>query len=200
MSGTTFRALVILTLGLTASLGVHAQDAKTKAAACGACHGADGNSVNPDWPNLAGQHSEYLVTQLTYFKSGERKNVNMNAMAAPLSPEDMKDIAAYFAAQTVKVPNVDAASTAAGAALYRGGNKSTGVAACMSCHGPGGAGNPASKVPALRGQHAKYTVTQLQAYKSGERAAGQASIMVSVAKGLSTQEMEQLAAFIEGLH
>ena len=200
MSGTIIRALVIFTLSLTASSGVYAQDAKTKAAACAACHGPDGNSVNPDWPNLAGQHSEYLVTQLGYFKSGERKNVNMNAMAAPLSPEDMADIASYFAAQSVKVPSVDAAATAPGAALYRGGNKATGVAACMACHGPDGAGNPAAKVPALRGQHAKYTVTQLQAYKSGERAAGQASIMATIAKGLSTQEMEQLAAFIEGLH
>ena len=200
MSGTIIRALVIFTLSLTASSGVYAQDAKTKAAACAACHGPDGNSVNPDWPNLAGQHSEYLVSQLGYFKSGERKNVNMNAMAAPLSPEDMADISAYFAAQSVKVPSVDAAAAAPGAALYRGGNKTTGVAACMACHGPDGAGNPSAKVPALRGQHAKYTVTQLQAYKSGERAAGQASIMVAVAKGLSTQEMEQLAAFIEGLH
>jgi cytochrome c553 len=192
--------MLIFSLALSAPLGASAQDAKTKAAACGACHGPDGNSVNPDWPKLAGQHPDYIVTQLEYFKSGQRKNVNMNAMAAPLSPEDMADIAAYFSSQTLKIGSVDAASAAPGGGLYRGGNKASGVPACMACHGPNGAGNPAAKMPSLRGQHAKYTVTQLLAYKSGERAAGQASMMATIASRLTAQEIEQVAAYLEGLH
>jgi len=200
MFRTTIRAMLIFSLALTAPLGANAQDAKTKAAACGACHGPDGNSVNPDWPKLAGQHPDYIVTQLEYFKSGQRKNVNMNAMAAPLSPEDMADVAAYFSSQTLKIGSVDAATAAAGAGLYRGGNKASGVPACMACHGPNGAGNPAAKMPSLRGQHAKYTTTQLLAYKSGERAAGQASIMATIASRLTAQEIEQVAAYLEGLH
>jgi cytochrome c553 len=192
--------MLIFSLALSASVGANAQDAKTKAAACGACHGPDGNSVNPDWPKLAGQHPDYIVTQLEYFKSGQRKNVNMNAMAAPLSPEDMADVAAYFSSQTLKIGSVDAATAAAGAGLYRGGNKTSGVPACMACHGPNGAGNPAAKMPSLRGQHAKYTTTQLLAYKNGERAAGQASIMATIASRLTAQEIEQVAAYLEGLH
>ena len=70
----------------------------------------------------------------------------------------------------------------------------------MACHGPNGAGNPAAKMPSLRGQHAKYTTTQLLAYKNGERAAGQASIMATIASRLTAQEIEQVAAYLEGLH
>ena len=124
----------------------------------------------------------------------------MNAMAAPLSPEDMADVAAYYASQTLKIGSVDAATAASGGGLYRGGNQASGVPSCMACHGPNGAGNPAAKVPSLRGQHAKYTVTQLLAYKNGERAAGQASIMATIASRLTAQEIEQVAAYLEGLH
>ena len=200
MFATTIRVAATLALALAVSATATAQDAKTKAAVCSACHGPDGNSVNPDWPKLAGQHSEYLVSQLQAFKAGQRKNANMNPMAAPLSDQDMADIASYFSAQSVKIGSIEAAAAAPGAALYRGGNKATGVPACMACHGPNGAGNPTAKMPSLRGQHAKYTVTQLKAYKSGERANGQASIMNTIAARLTAAEMEQVAAFLEGLH
>lgn len=200
MFGSTVRAMLIFTLSLAGAASVQAQDAKTKAATCAACHGADGNSVNPDWPNLAGQHSDYLVAQLKLFKSGERKNANMNPMAAPLSEQDMSDIAAYFSSQTLKVASVDAAAAAPGAKLYQGGNSATGVPACMACHGPNGAGNPAARYPALRGQHAKYTTTQLLAYKNNERTAGQASVMTTIAARLTKQEIEQVASYLEGLH
>jgi cytochrome c553 len=198
----TLRTLLVLSLGLLAAGPGFAQDAKTKAAVCGACHGPDGNSVNPEWPNLAGQHPGYIVAQLKAFKSGVRKNANMNAMAAPLSDQDMQDLAGYFAGQTLKVPSVTAEAGAEGAKLYRGGNAQTGVPACMACHGPGGAGNPGANFPALRGQHAKYTVLQLNAYKSGERVTdeGQKQIMRGIAARMSAQEIEAVANYIQGLH
>lgn len=75
---------------------------KAKAAVCSACHGADGNSTNPLWPKLAGQHADYLVKQLKAFKSGERKDPSMGPMATPLSDADMANLAAYYASQTPK--------------------------------------------------------------------------------------------------
>ena len=200
MFRTTIRTLMVLSLGLLVSAPGFAQDAKTKAAACGACHGPDGNSVNPEWPNLAGQHPGYLVAQLQAFKGNVRKNPNMNAMAAPLSDQDMADVAGYFASQTLKVPSVDAEAAAAGGKLYRGGNAESGVPACMACHGPNGAGNAAANYPALRGQHAKYTSLQLNAYKSGERVTDQKELMRSIASRMTAAEIEAVAQFIQGLH
>ncbi len=195
-------SIKILFLGLTlVSATCLAGDGKTKAMTCSACHGMDGNSIaNPEWPSLAGQHASYIVTQLKAFKAGERKNVNMNAMAAPLSEEDMQDIADYYASQTISVASVDAAGTELGAKLYRGGNAATGVPACMACHGPNGAGNPGAVYPALRGQHAKYTTLQLNAYKGGERANGAAAIMGAIAARLTPEEIESVSKFIQGLH
>jgi len=200
MLGSTVRTILISSFGLLLCASALAQDAKTKAATCMACHGPDGNSVNPEWPSLAGQHASYLVAQLHAFKSGTRKNINMNAMVAGLSDQDMIDIAGYFSAQPIKVASIDATAAATGVGLYRGGNPTTGVPACMACHGPDGAGNPAAQVPALRGQHAKYTTLQLAAYKSGERSTDRAAIMRTIAGRLSEQEAAQVAAFIEGLH
>ncbi len=200
MFRTTIRTLLVVSLGLVAAQGALAQDAKTKAATCGACHGPDGNSVNPEWPNLAGQHPAYVIAQLQAFKGNVRKNPNMNAMAAPLSDQDMADLAGYFAGQTLKVPSVDAEAANAGAKVYRGGNAETGVPACMACHGPNGAGNAAANYPAVRGQHAKYTTLQLSAYKSGERATDPKSIMRSIAARMSAEEIDAVSRYIEGLH
>ena len=198
----TFRTLIVLSLGLLVAEPGFAQDARTKAAACGACHGPDGNSVNPEWPNLAGQDPGYLVAQLQAFKSGVRKNPNMSAMAAPLSDQDMTDLAGYFAGQTTKIASVDAEAAAEGAKLYRSGNAESGVPACMACHGPNGAGNAGADYPALRGQHAKYTSLQLNAYKSGERVTdeGQKQVMRTIAARMTAQEIEAVSRFIEGLH
>lgn len=75
---------------------------KAKSAVCTACHGADGNSTNPLWPKLAGQHAAYMVKQLKDFKSGARKDPVMAPMAAPLSDTDMENLAAYYASQKQK--------------------------------------------------------------------------------------------------
>ncbi|HSJ48677.1 MAG TPA: c-type cytochrome [Gammaproteobacteria bacterium] len=172
---------------------------KTKSASCVACHGADGNSMNPEWPTLAGQHPDYLVKQLRNFKDGDRNNALMSPMAAPLSDQDMQDLAAYYASQTAKPGQADPDLVEQGRQLYRGGNMSTGVAACIACHGPMGAGNPPANFPALAGQHAAYTVNQLKAFKRGERANDAGKMMQNIAAKMSEAEMQAVASYIQGM-
>jgi cytochrome c553 len=172
---------------------------KTKSASCVACHGADGNSMNPEWPSLAGQHPGYLVKQLRNFKDGDRNNALMSPMAAPLSEQDMQDLAAFYASQPAKPGQADAALLDKGRQLYRGGNMSTGVAACIACHSPTGAGNPAANFPSLRGQHANYTVGQLKAFKRGERANDAGKMMQNIAAKMTEEEMQAVASYIQGM-
>lgn len=177
-----------------------AQGAADKAQPCAACHGAAGISVNPEWPNLAGQHASYIAKQLGHFKAGTRKNDLMSAMAAGLSDEDMQALGAHFASQPPVVGTADEKLVAAGAAIYRGGNKTTGVPACMACHGPRGTGNPGAAYPALSGQHATYTERQLNAYKSGERSTDAGSIMRTIAARMTPEEIAAVASYVAGLH
>ncbi len=173
---------------------------------CAACHAADGNSVMPANPKLAGQHPEYLIKQLMNFqpaggKPPERNNAVMMGMASTLtSAEDMRNVAAYFAAQKAKpgaAQNKDTVAT--GQKLYRGGNIATGVPACGACHGPAGAGIPA-QYPRLSGQYADYTEAQLKAFRSGERANDPNQIMRTVAARMSDTEIKAVADYIAGLH
>jgi cytochrome c553 len=173
---------------------------------CAACHAADGNSVMPANPKLAGQFPEYLVKQLMNFKPAdgkpaERNNAVMMGMASTLtSMDDMRNVAAFFAAQTPKPgAATDKDLVAAGQKLYRGGNMSTGVPACAGCHGPIASGIPA-QYPRLSGQYAEYTVSQLMAFRSGERANDPQQMMRTVAARLSDQEIKAVADYIAGLH
>ncbi len=180
--------------------GGDASTGKTKSATCAGCHGADGNSVNPDWPNLAGQGAGYLDKQLKDFKQGARKNATMAPMAMALSEQDRADLAAFYASQPVKVGAADEALVEEGQKIYRGGNPASGLAACIGCHGPAGAGNPAAKFPAVGGQHAQYVVNQLNAFKSGERDNDAGKMMRNIAGKMSEQEMKAVASYIQGLH
>jgi cytochrome c553 len=171
----------------------------TKAAVCSACHGQNGHSVNGEWPNLAGQHTSYIVEQLKSFKSGRRVNAVMQPLVAGLSDEDMQDIAAYYASQTESGLEADPSYWKAGEKLYRGGVRERNVPACIACHGPIGRGNAPAKYPALRAQHAKYTLKQLRDYKSRERKTGPANIMQTIAGRLTEEEMRNLASYIQGL-
>jgi len=166
---------------------------------CGACHGADGNSTSPAYPNLAGQHPEYLAKQLAEFKSGVRKNAIMAPNVTKLSNEDMLNLAAYFSAQQPK-PRLakDAALVAEGLKLYKGGNAGSGVPACASCHGPAGAGIP-SQFPRLAGQHGKYVLAQLKNFRSGDRANDGGKMMQVIARKMTDQEMKAAAEYISGL-
>jgi cytochrome c553 len=178
-----------------------AEDGKSKALTCTACHGPEGNSVSAMWPNIAGQNAPYLLAQLKAFKDGSRMDPLMSSQAMLLSDQDMADLAVYFeslpgAAQAVK----DASLVDRGEALYRGGNVDKGVAACLACHGPSGDGNPAAKYPALKGQHADYTAKQLRDYAAGTRTTdGKTSIMRDIAARLSAADIEALSSYVQGL-
>lgn len=178
-----------------------ADDGKAKALTCTACHGPEGNSVNPLWPNIAGQNAPYILAQLNAFKEGSRKDPLMTSQAMLLADEDMADLAVYFeslpaAAQAVKDPN----TVGRGEGLYRGGNLDSGVAACMACHGPTGDGNPAAKYPALRGQHADYIAKQLRDYASGARTSdGKTQVMRDIAARLREDEIAAISSYVQGL-
>ncbi|HED18978.1 MAG TPA: cytochrome c4 [Gammaproteobacteria bacterium] len=173
---------------------------KVKSAACAGCHGADGNSVNPDWPKLAGQGENYLDKQLQDFKSGARKNATMAPMVAALTGQDMADLSAFFSSQTRQVGSADEKLVELGQKIYRGGNPASGVSACSGCHSPNGAGNPAASFPALSGQHAKYVETQLNAFKSGERSNDPGKMMRAIADRMTEKEIKAVASYMQGLH
>lgn len=177
-----------------------AKAGEAKAAACAACHGPKGASAMPAWPKLAGQGASYTYAQLKHFKDGSRKNPIMAGQAAALSDRDMQDLAAYFAAQE-HVPGVASKDAVAVAEkIYRAGVPERGVPACAACHGPTGAGNPAAGYPRVGGQHADYSTTQLNAYRSGERKAGANGQMMSeVASKLTDAEIAALASYLNGL-
>lgn len=176
-------------------------DGKTKAVRCFACHGPDGNSVNPQWPSIAGQHAPYIVRQLQAFQNGERTNILMSSQAITLTDQDIKDVAVFFAAQPAAAKSVaDPGLVEKGQALYRGGDKESGAAACLTCHGPTGRGNPAARYPLLRGQHATYIAATLREYATGARKSdGATKIMRDIAKRLSEDDIVAVASYVQGL-
>src|SRR6266849_7235854 len=171
---------------------------------CSACHGADGNSPTPANPKLASQVPEYLQKQLANFKPAagkraERENPIMGGMAASLSVEDMRDVAAYYSAQQVKpgaVRNQDV--FALGRKIWRGGDTTKGLPACAACHGASGAGLPA-QYPRLAGQYAEYTEAQLKAFRSGERRNDANGMMQAIAVRMSEPEIRAVADYVAGL-
>lgn len=167
------------------------------AAACVACHTADGSRGSPANPILQGQHPEYIVKQLKEFKSGKRKNPVMAGMAAPLSEDDMKHIAAFFASKSAKPGFAkNKATVSLGERIYRGGIIERQVPACSGCHSPNGAGIPA-QFPRVAGQHADYTEAQLVAFRSGARANG--PMMATIAQKMSDTDIKAVSDYIAGL-
>jgi len=173
------------------------------AKACVACHGTDGNSPAPINPKLAGQFPEYLEKQLNNFRpvngKAERTSPVMMGFAAALTPEDVRNVSAYYAAQQAKpgaAKNKD--TIALGQKLWRGGDVSRSVPACASCHGATGAGIPI-QYPRLAGQHAEYTEAQLKAFRSGERANDANRMMRAVAVKLTDAEIKAVADYVAGL-
>lgn len=192
-------ALCGLAVSATAPAEGSAEAGQAKSTTCVACHGVDGNSVNPEWPTIAGQHADYIVKQLKAFKSGARQNPLMSPMAAPLSDQDMEDLAAYFSTQTANGLEAEASKVSQGQRLYRGGDANKGIAACAACHGPNGRGNPTALYPSIHGQHATYVAAQLKAYRSGTRQTDQNQMMRDVTKLLTDDEIAAVAAYVQGL-
>lgn len=190
--------LLLPVMAVPAQAGDAAAGAQ-KAAICGACHGATGSSINPEWPNLAGQHESYIVAQLQAFKQSARDNPLMMPNAAPLSDQDMQDLGAHFASQTPVGLEADESNYKLGEKLYRGGDAERKLPACIACHGPQGKGNGPARYPALRAQHSVYTYNQLKAFAEGRRNTPGNDIMKDVAGRLTEDEMRALASYTQGL-
>ncbi|PPC81081.1 MAG: cytochrome c4 [Methylotenera sp.] len=200
-----FRHLAWLLSGLMLGISVNAQAGESAAKSaqqtvntvCAACHAPDGNSVISLNPKLAGQHPEYLQKQLAEFKSGKRANAVMSGMASGLSDDEMKELALYFSSKPIALGKAKSNGVGSlGEKIYRAGNAATNVPACAACHSPNGAGLP-KQFPRLSGQHADYTLAQLKAFRSGERA--NAPMMMAIAAKMSDAEMAAVADYIQGL-
>jgi cytochrome c553 len=207
-------ATAFLLLGLSAGsvaaeLKGDAAAGATKSAVCTACHGLNGNSVNPEWPVIAGQNAIYTHDQVVRIKNGARIAPLMQPMVQNLTDQDIADLAAFYAKQTPTGNEADPSYWKAGQKLYRSGDAARGIPACTSCHGPVGRGVPASGYPALQAQHAVYTIKQLDGYVTGTRyakdAAGKpqsgpnAAIMETIAARLTAEDRRNLASYIQGL-
>jgi len=194
-------SLITLMLFCVDSIAVgNIEAGKGKSATCAACHGPDGNSSNPTWPNIAGQHAGYIAKQLHDFRSGTRKNDQMSPMAMGLSDEDIEDLSAYYAAQEAKPGVTQPKNIELGERLYRAGDAQKGLAACMACHGPNGIGNPAANYPRINAQHAVYTELQLKAFKAEERDNDLNNIMRDIAGRMSNDDIKAIADYVQGLH
>ena len=213
---------VAVVLGVAGPLSAFAADAaikgdaaagKAKAAACAACHGADGNSMAPTFPRLAGQGERYLLKQLHEINRQDKKGAVIRSVPAmtgqteSLSEQDLADLAAYFSSQSAGGGQAKQELVAKGEEIYRGGIRSKGVPACAACHSPNGAGIAASGFPRLAGQHADYVVATLKAYRaaqdgdaSGRANDGDTRPMRTIAYSLSDSEIAAVASFISGLH
>lgn len=173
---------------------------KEKSQTCIACHGAGGNSTNPIWPKLAGQHAAYIYQQLQDFHNGNRENLLMTAFISGLSDQDMQDIAAYYADQKTQLGFSNPQLAKIGEKIYRAGDKDKGLPACLACHGPNGAGNALAKFPSLSGQHAEYTMAQLIAFRDSKRTNDTNKVMRIISEKMTIQEIEAVANYIQGLH
>ncbi len=193
--------LIMMAGAQIAAAAGDAEVGKAKAQACAACHGADGNSTNPEWPSLAGQHAVYISKQLADFKAGkQRTDPVMAGQVAPLTPEDMANLGAYFATLTPAGGFVSEERLPLGERIYRGGNQDSGVPACIACHGPNGAGDPMAGVPALSGQRANYTAKQLTAFRKGARSNDRNGSMRDASRRLSDEEIHAVSEYVAGLH
>ena len=200
----------LLTLSVSLALAAGAVHAAGNAATgkekattlgCIACHGEDGNSPNPVWPKLASQHPSYLARQIAAFKAGDRKDDAMSPMAMLIATdEDLADLSAHFAAQTVQPGEpATAEQLTLGQQLFRGGNPATGVAACSACHGPQGIGIAQASFPRVAGQHAPYVEKALKDFKAGARVSDPNQMMRGVAAKMTDAEIAAVSAYVQGM-
>jgi cytochrome c553 len=212
---------VSITLALAANVGTALAQGKTKAASCSGCHGEDGNSSMPGFPKLAGQHQAYLLKQLQAFKSGARNSPMMAPLALGLDDKSMEEIAAYYAGNKIsgnpapKLPVNDDDDAPAkteeqkqaelnalitqGSDLYRNGNLSREVSACIACHGPYAEGNQPAAYPALHSQHADYLIKTLTDFKTGARTSNRENMMYMIAAKMTEADIKAVSYYISTL-
>ena len=205
-----------LEIDLSKTIWGDAKAGQTKASACAACHGADGNPTDPQYPRIAGQGERYTAHQIALIATGQRGGtaVAMVPFVQNLTAQDMRDIGAYYATQKGGAGLADDSVIAdgtykgmkfyeVGQQLYRNGDAARGIPACMACHGPSGAGNPGPAYPHLGGQHQDYAARRLQEYRTGtstEKSPALFNIMAQVANKLTDQEIQALGTYLQGLH
>ncbi|MGL4475015.1 MAG: c-type cytochrome [Shewanella sp.] len=193
---------VVATISSSAIAEGNVEAGKAKSITCAACHGVDGNSMINMYPKIAQQHATYLQKQLQEFRTASqtggtngRMDPIMSSMAAALSDEDIKDLSAYFSSQTITA-NPAAETPALGETLYKGGDMSRGITACIACHGPDGNGMALAGFPSLAGQHANYIKIQLTKFHDGSRNNDMNGMMRDIAKKLSPQDIDALSTYI----
>jgi cytochrome c553 len=216
-------ALGALVVAQGASAAGDPEAGAEKVSTCSACHGADGNSPAPSFPKIAGLGEKYLLKQMEDIRawdkaSGDAKATTgrqvpqMTGMLQGLSDQDLADIAAFYAEQSMQLTGakemqvkinsgemVDALQL--GERVYRAGNMETGVPACTGCHAPNGEGNAPAGFARLSGQYPEYIAAQLRAFRSGERTNdGDTMMMRLVAKHMSDAEIDAVANYIGGLN
>ena len=183
-----------------------ASNGSSLVATCAACHGSDGNSINTDWPSLAGQNQKYLYDQLVYFVNGDRENALMTAVIPylkNLSSDELLDIAAFYAESSASVGQADSDIDllALGESLYRAGDLSRGIPACTACHSLYGEGNIQAGFPKISGQQKGYLISTLKEYRSQSRNAGNyALVMQAASANLKDDDIEALANYMHGLY
>ena len=194
--------LLLVTTLLLVTGSVAAGDAeagKNKAVTCAACHGAEGVSINPIWPNLAGQHEKYALKQMIEIRDGKRMVPEMMGIVANMSDEDFADIAAYYAS----LPAPESKGVAEnfvelGDEIYNRG--ADGVMACTACHGPNGKGLEAAGFAKITGQQIDYTIKTLKDFRAGKRNNDMNGMMRNIAKAMTDEQIEAVANYLTGLH
>lgn len=208
------KKIVVMALSWFAMMGVSWAAADAQAgkelmttAGCVACHGTDGNSPSDIYPKLAGQNARYLEKQLHDFQLGAktegkegRNNAVMWEQSKNLTEQQIADLAAFLSSQKTEAGVTQEQFVVAGQKLFRGGDAERGIAACIGCHGPRALGNDPARFPQLSGQHPAYLISQLQAFRAGERANDPNGMMRLLAARLSDKQIEALAHYLSGLH
>ena len=175
-------------------------NAKELTSVCASCHGAEGVSLLPTFPNLAGQGQQYLHKQLMDVRDGKRQIPSMTGLLDNMSDQDLLAIAEYYGEKKRQLGFARSDLVEMGRSIYRSGIPRKQIAACSSCHSPNGIGNGPARFPLLAGQWEEYTIAQLKAFQRGERKNdGDSQMMRGVAKDLTEMEMEAVASYLRGL-
>ncbi len=184
------------------------------AAKCAACHGADGNSTDPQFPKLAGQNPSYLYDQILAFKTKKRPSAVMTPMVAALSDSDAAAIARFYSEQVIRPDRIKDLNLRQKGEQIFVGHAGLDVPACAMCHGRGGASLQMTRmmhmmgrgmmapIPNLYGQHASYIVKQLNDFATGRRqgAMMNGAMMNRIAPALSEPDRKAVAAYLSSLH
>ena len=196
-----FLIVFAIPCAIIANNGTNNADITMQIKKCTACHTLTGNSLVGAWPKIAGQHSEYMLTQLIEYKKGKdgkRYDPTMIGMLQGLNENDLKDLSDYFSKQILEKSkiktNKDVVSL--GKKIYLYGEQKNGLTACVGCHGFDGTGNQLANFPSLRWQHKEYLMTQLKKFKTHDRSNDLNSIMRDVSTNMTDEQMDALAMYI----